>query len=286
MGERAHEPGVGLDVILTAEIPTPRNYVFRRGANPAARTIAGLRPTADLIRSPCLAFALRHPDAGTILIDTGMHADALQSLRKDFGTPMSLLFRSMRPASKPYDVQLRALGIEPSSVGAVLMTHLHVDHTSGMRLLPGAQFTCTRQEWEATRPRLAAAKGYVSHHLPAASRMRLIDLDSHGTRFGPFSRTQDLLGDGSIRLISTPGHTVGHMSVLLQLDDRRRVLIVGDAAYTLRSIDEGILPMLTDDDANSLRSMREIKAFADSEPDAILVPSHDPEAWHRLREVA
>lgn len=166
------------------------------------------------------------------------------------------------------------------------MTHLHVDHTSGMRLLPQAEFTCSRDEWAATRRRFAVGSGYVRHHLPPAPRMRLIDFETYGEPYRTFAKTIDLLGDGSIRLVSTPGHTVGHMSVLLRLAQGRRVLVVGDAAYTLRNIREQILPMLTADDQSALRSMREIRAFAEEEPEAILVPTHDPSAWHALCDVA
>jgi len=155
-----------------------------------------------------------------------------------------------------------------------------LDHTSGMRLLPKAQFACSREEWLATQRRFAAGKGYVRHHLPSESRMRLLDFDRDGEPYATFAKTIDLLGDGTVRLISTPGHTVGHMSVLLRVAGDRRVLVVGDAAYTLRNIREEILPLLTADDETSVQSLRELKAFADSEPEAILVPSHDPSAWH------
>ena len=277
---------VELDVMVTAEVPTPHWYVFRPpGGNPVGRFATGLRSGEGAVRSPCLAYAVRHPSAGTILIDTGMHPDASTDLRRDFGVPMSLLFRSMRPASDAFDEQLRALAIEPGDVERVIMTHLHVDHTSGMRLLPNAEFTCTRAEWSAARGRFAAGRGYVHHHLPPESRMRLVDFDRDGEAYGPFAKTIDLLGDGSVRLISTPGHTPGHLSVLLALAEGRQVLVVGDAAYTLRSIREQILPMLTASDEDSLRSLRELKAFAESEPEAILVPSHDPSAWQELRHV-
>ncbi len=196
---------------------------------------------------------------------------------------MSLVFANLRPAHAPFDEQLRALAIEPQSVQRVIMTHLHVDHTSGMRLLPEAEFTCSHEEWAAARRRLAVRNGYVAHHLPPESPMRLVDLDRDGEPYGPFPRTLDLLGDGSIRLIATPGHTVGHLSVLLRLTHGRQVLVLGDAAYT---IDEEILPMLTADDDASLRSMREIRAFAENEPEAIVVPTHDPSAWHELRHVS
>lgn len=79
-----------------------------------------------------------------------MHPDAISDVRRDFGTAMSLMFRGMKPAPVPFDEQLRALGVEPDSVARLVMTHLHVDHTSGMRLLPNARTTCSRAEWEAT----------------------------------------------------------------------------------------------------------------------------------------
>jgi len=280
------EPGttaVELEVILTAEVPMPAGYVFRAQGNRLNRMLAGVPLGGEVMRSQCLAYAVRHPSAGAILIDTGMHPAASNNLREDFGIPMSLLFRGLRPVDAPFDEQLRTLDIEPSAVEQVIMTHLHVDHTSGMRLLPNAEFVCTREEWRAARQRFAAAKGYVGHHLPPEPRMRLIDLDRDGEPHGAFTKTIDLLDDGSIRLVSTPGHTPGHLSVLLRLTHDRQALIVGDAAYTLRNIQEEILPMLTADDHASLCSMREIKAFAASEPEMILVPTHDPTAWHALR---
>ena len=162
------------------------------------------------------------------------------------------------------------------------MTHLHVDHTSGMRLLPDAEFLCTYEEWKAATRRSAAGRGYVAHHLPPESRMDLVDFDRDGEPHGPFGRTIDLLGDGSIRLISTPGHTPGHLSVLLDVGAGPQVLVIGDAVYALRSLREEILPLLTVDDGAYLRSLREIKAFAESAPDATLVPTHDPAAWRDI----
>jgi glyoxylase-like metal-dependent hydrolase (beta-lactamase superfamily II) len=154
-----------------------------------------------------------------------------------------------------------------------------------MRLLPNARFISTGAEWAAATGCGAAGNGYVSHHLPPRTRVELLDFGDRGERYGPFSSTIDLLGDGSIRLISTPGHTWGHMSVLLRVAGGRQVLIVGDAVYTLRGLREERLPLLTTSDETYLRSLRKIKAFSEQEPDAILVPTHDPTAWHQLRQV-
>jgi N-acyl homoserine lactone hydrolase len=278
--------GVELELMLTAEVPTPYGYVYRAEGSRVRRLVAGLRPGGKVVRSPCLAFAVHHHSAGTILIDTGMHPDARDHRMRDFGVAMGVLFKGMRTAKEPYDKQLRALEIEPERVRRVVTTHLHVDHTSGMRLLPNAEFVCSRAEWAATKGRFPNAKGYVASHLPPESRMELVDFDRDGEPYETFAKTIDLLGDGTIRLVSTPGHTVGHLSVLLAMAGGQRVLLVGDAAYTLRGIREQILPMLTADDDASLRTLVELDAFVRRDPQAILVPSHDPSAWHELRDLS
>jgi N-acyl homoserine lactone hydrolase len=285
MLDMAGVPEVELEVLVTADLPMPQGYVFRPGDGNRAKQIAGLfLGDRSTIHGHCLAFVVRHPEAGTILIDTGMHPDARRSLRRDFGLPMSVLFRGLRPAPQPFDQQLGTIGIDPAAVRQVVMTHLHVDHTSGMRLLPGAEFLCSSDEWRAARGRNAVRQGYVAHHLPPESRMRLLDVQE-GEPFGPFKKTIDLLGDSSIRLVSTPGHTKGHMAVLLRASGKP-VFVVGDAAYTVRSIDDEILPLLTLDDESYLDSMRQLKAFARSVPEALLVPSHDPSAWQQLRRAS
>ena len=274
---------VEVDVLVTARLPIPKAYVFRPPRNRLAGLAAVLAPGGETLDSRCLAYVLRHPGAGTILIDTGFHPDASKSLRRDFGSRMGLLFRGLKPAPDPYTEQLRARGVDAEDVERVVMTHLHVDHTSGMRLLPNATFVCSAREWAAAHARGAAGKGYVAHHLPDQARMELVDFDASGARHGPCTATIDLLGDGSIHLISTPGHTPGHLSLLLRVNENRCVLIVGDAVYTLRSLREELLPLLTINDELYLRSLRELKTFAELDPDATLVPSHDPTAWNALR---
>jgi glyoxylase-like metal-dependent hydrolase (beta-lactamase superfamily II) len=277
-----HIGGVEVAVIKTGTIPTPPGYVFRAEGSALARLRAGLRVGEGAVISPCLSFVVTHPTAGVVLIDTGFHPAARTQPRKEFGIPMAMLFRGPRTAPTPFDDQLRELDIDPGSVGTVIMTHLHVDHTSGMRLLANARFTISRPEWRSAQSRFSAARGYVRHHLPREHRVQLVDFERDGEPFASFFETVDFLGDGTIRLISTPGHTRGHMSVLLRARDDRSVLVAGDAAYTLRSIQEGILPMLTDDDETSLRSLRQLAAFMSENPDAIVVPTHDSDAWRQL----
>lgn len=273
--------GVAVQVMHFADLTTPYGYFYRSAGGALSRLRTGLQAGPDALTAPCLAFLIRHPE-GPVLIDTGLHTDAHANLGADFGFPMRLLFHSLRPVGRSFDRQLRDLGVAPETITQVVMTDLHVDHTSAMRLLPNAQFVCAQQEWEAAHGPRAAVKGYVSKHLPSDDRVRLIDLARDGVPHGALSHTVDLVGDGSIRLVWTPGHTPGHMSVLVSTSDQGDLLLAGDAAYSRRNVEEDILPMLTDDDGASRRSIRQLRDYMASSRQTLLVPSHDPDAWHDI----
>jgi glyoxylase-like metal-dependent hydrolase (beta-lactamase superfamily II) len=237
----------------TGTIAMPRAYTYR-GEWRRGR-----------LDSPIGAFLLEHPDEGPVLVDTGWDP------RVDVGRAMGLFFRGVRmdPADA-VPARLDALGVEREAVRTVVMTHLHVDHTCAMAAFPGATFVTTRAEWAAAHARAAVLSGYVRAHLPAESSVRFVDFAG--------GEEVDLLGDGSIRLVSTPGHSLGHLSVLVE-SERGPVFLLGDAVYTLRNLREDILPLRTADDAASRETMRRLRAYADAHPDVPLIPTHDAAAW-------
>lgn len=278
---------VTLDVLFHGELPAPHGYVYRPAGNRLTRLPRALMAKGAAVRMPCLSFVLRHPTAGLILVDTGFHPDLLSRGAADFGFPLRIMFRGVKPEPAAFDAQLRERGIAPEDVTQVVMTHLHGDHTSGMRLLPRAEFVVSAEELRAARGRGAASKGFVAGHLPGDARFRVVDVARNGEPFGPFVRTVDLLGDGSVRLLSTPGHTPGHLSLLVETTDHGTVLLVGDAAYTRRSIAERVLPLLTDDDAAAQQTLDALHDYVQDHPATTVVPTHDADAWRALapREV-
>ncbi len=124
--------------------------------------------------------------------------------------------------------QLRAREIAPESVGTIVMTHLHSDHASGIAHFPEATFVISADEWESAR-KGSQLDGYLKRQYDHAFDYRLVDFDGPGAgSFATFGRALDLFGDGSVQLVSTPGHTEGHLSVVLRLA-HREALIAGDA---------------------------------------------------------
>ena len=88
----------------------------------------------------------------------------------------------------------------------------------------------------------------------------------------------DLYGDGVLRMIFTPGHSVGHQSFLVQLPNSGAILLAIDAAYTLDHWNEKALPGFMTSAVDTVRSVGKLRALAER-TDALVVTGHDPEAW-------
>ena len=256
-------------------------YVFRPEADDLLEALGRGVPAEAKLVSPIGAFLVEHPDEGPILIDTGLHPVMATNPRRNFGALGAAAFKDLRIGTdENVPDRLRAWGHEPEAVRLVVMTHLHADHTSAMSQFPNARFVISRREWKAARGLLAGKDGYIRAHLPAESRVQFVDFTDGGPWEG-LDRTLDLLGDGSLRLVSTPGHTAGHLSVLVATEDGP-VFVLGDAVYTLRNLREDILPWRTFSDEASDASMRQIRAYARRHPEVPLIPTHDAGVWREM----
>jgi N-acyl homoserine lactone hydrolase len=269
----------------TGEIKAPAHFLARpRGPLPTVRGLGLLSRRSQWGSVPVPAFAVEHPGVGLLLVDTGLHPAIPDDPAEGLGRLGARAFDvTMRP-EWAVPAQLRGLGFEPGDVRTVVMTHLHYDHTGAASEFQQAPFVADRAEWEAARSS-GILKGYRRAHLDGPRDWRLVDfaapdVGSHAT----FGRALDLLGDGSIRLLSTPGHSRGHLSVLLRLGGGRELLITGDAAYARRSIDEDLLPVFCDDVHRYRRSLGEIRRYLERNPDIEGVCGHDAERWPAVRD--
>jgi N-acyl homoserine lactone hydrolase len=184
-------------------------------------------------------------------------------------------------ADQAVSAQLRERGIDAADVETVVITHLHADHASGISGFPESTFVLSELEWRAASSG-GALQGYLSRLFDHAFDYRTLDFDGPASdSFASFGRSLDLIGDGSVRLVFTPGHTKGHLSVVLRLKGRE-ALLTGDAVYTMRTLRDSHLPARMEDEHDFRRSLREIQLYAEQTPDALIVPGHDMEAWRSL----
>ncbi|HEX7058563.1 MAG TPA: N-acyl homoserine lactonase family protein [Solirubrobacterales bacterium] len=233
---------------------------------------------------PCPVFLIRHPSAGAILVDTGLHPSVATDGRENFGRLGARIGKPSLGAGEDAPARLRKLGLDPGEIPVVVMTHMHIDHTSAISEFPNSTFVVSETEWNAaaTGPR-PTLNGYRRPHFDFAFDYRTVDFDRGGIdSYATFGRSFDLFGDGSIRLAFTPGHSAGHMSVIAHLKERDFV-IGGDATYTAAQL-EGSAPLAPRpfDAHNYRRSLQELKLFKREFPDAIVTPGHDPEFFAGL----
>jgi glyoxylase-like metal-dependent hydrolase (beta-lactamase superfamily II) len=288
---------LALRPLLSGVMRSPPGW-FARGDGPLASLRAlgvGVR-SSELIPIPIVAFLLEHPIAGPVLVDTGFHASVAAGPSAERSRNLGSLGRvmartlEMRP-DQAIAAQLRGLGVDPEEIGLVVMTHLHFDHASALCDFPSATVLVSGPEWAAAHAPRPALHGYSPAQLDGRPRYRTIPFAAAATDgsgpfecYGPFEQTVDVFGDGSLRLAFTPGHSNGHMSVIVRLSDRE-ALLAGDAAYTLATIRSGERPWRSEDGAAFERSLLAIQEYDRENPDALIVPGHDMVAWEQLDEL-
>ncbi len=288
-----HEPlaggtpgaSVAVEPLIAGSVTWPRTMMERPGGRlETLKLLRALLSGEPAMTVPCPAYLIRHPSAGAILVDTGLHPSVATDGQENFGR---LAARFGNPALEPgsdVPAQLRSRGLDPGEIPVVVITHMHLDHTSAISEFPNSTFVVSEGEWEAAtvgpKPLL---NGYRRVHFDYAFDYRTVDFDRGGIdSYASFGRCFDLFGDGSIRLAYTPGHSAGHMSVIAHLAERDFV-IGGDAVYTEGQID-GSAPLAPRpfDAHNYRRSIQELKLFKREYPNAIVTPGHDPSFFEKL----
>jgi N-acyl homoserine lactone hydrolase len=272
--------------LLTGEMSGPQAWFLREEGHLAARKVYGLGvPKSQRLEVPVPAFLIEHPGVGLLLVDTGFHPSVAVDPKENLGRAFTTVFKDfkMHP-EQAVAAQLREQGRSAADVKLVVMTHLHGDHASGMSEFPEATFVFSSAEWEAATDG-GPLQGYVRRQFDHAFDYRTLDFDGRGAdSYSTFGRAFDLLGDGSVRLVFTPGHTLGHLSVVLRTPSRP-VLLAADAMALERTLRDKHLPGQTADEHLFKRSLREIELYARETPDALLVPGHDLEHWRQLPPV-
>ena len=268
---------VSVEPLLCGEMLAPPGF-YDLPTRAFARERALIAPRSRWFWVPIQAFLVTHPGAGAVLVDTGLHPSAAVDPKRNFGQINGRLLRIRMEHDQALEFQLAVRSLTPSDIRVVVMTHLHYDHASGISEFPDATFVVDADEWQhATHEGLL--HGYHQRQFDHAFDWRAIHFEARTVdSFASFGRSVDLFGDGSLRLLSTPGHTFGHMSVLARLRDRE-LLITADAMYSQASLTEDLRPWVAEDRHLYRRSLAEVRRYVELTPSAVVIPGHDPESW-------
>lgn len=290
-----HEPlaggtpgaAVAVEPLIAGHVEWPKAMMVSPGGRLLqAKLTRALLTGREAIAVPIPAFLIRHPSAGPILVDTGLHPSIATDSRENFGGLGARFGHPRLAPGEDVPSQLRERGLDPGEIPIVLMTHLHMDHTSAISEFPKSTFVVSETEWRfAAGGPSPLLNGYRRAHFDYAFEYRSVDFDRGGIdSYASFGRAFDLFGDGSIRLAYTPGHSPGHTSIVARLAERDFV-IGGDAVYMLGQLDGDVPGPPRPHDAHNLRrSLQELRLFRGQFPDAVITPGHDPDFYARIEQ--
>ena len=211
-----------------------RLYILNCGEG-VAGDISRWSPDVNVGKSQPFAdscYLIKHSQ-GWLLWDTGL-ADTLAAKPEGERPADPRAIHWYRP--KTLAGQLEQLGVKPSDIKYVAVSHSHPDHTGNVAMFPQSMLLVQKAEYE----------------WPAPS----------GPRFKPeqpvtqFEGDHDVFGDGSVTLIATPGHTPGHQSLLVKLPKTGAVLLSGDAVHFKDNWDQRRVPSINFNQEQTSASMQ------------------------------
>lgn len=208
-------------------------------------------------------FLIQHPK-GWVMWDAGL-SDKLVN-QKD-GVEAWIFHLSMK---KTVMAQFEEIGIHPSDVDYFAFSHIHNDHTGNANYFKSAKLILQEKEYNIAFDPNKKPSNYDDYK--GLENSEVIKLNGD----------YDLFGDGTIQFISTPGHTLGHQSLLLKLEDTGAIIISGDIAYYTENYHKKGIPTFNTNKDDSLASLEKIKELAKNE-NAQLWIQHDKVHFETLK---
>ena len=216
-------------------------------------------------------YLIRH-GGSSLMWDTGV-PEATMGDPKGWSTlPKLIVYHLDRTITS----QLAEIGLKTGDIDYVAISHTHGDHVGNVKLFPDATVLLQRAEYDwinsgpLTDPNLNQLVILARQLMGHPKNLKLIDGDL------------DVFGDGSVILISTPGHTPGSQSLMVHLANSGYIVLSGDVVHLQENFEKNIVPALNVDKAQSLASMQRVRDIMQSY-NAKLFINHDKAQADRLK---
>jgi N-acyl homoserine lactone hydrolase len=184
-----------------------------------------------------------------VLWDTGVPQTTLNDPKGWSTLPKLIVYH----LDKTITGQLAEIGLKTSDITYVAISHTHGDHIGNVVLFPNSTILMQRVEYswisspDGPNDNVNQLKALARKLLGTPKQLKILDGDT------------DVFGDGSVTLISTPGHTPGSQSLLVHLKNSGFIVLSGDVVHLEENFEKNIVPSLNTDKAASIASMDKVR---------------------------
>jgi glyoxylase-like metal-dependent hydrolase (beta-lactamase superfamily II) len=249
-------------------------FLFQFGAEPSPKSISVRGGPERIIWCPIIGIAVE-TDAGWVLLESGIGRPFLD----DHSARQAIYQSEEQPwglDGDPLVTALSQVGLSPGDFALAAVSHLHVDHAGGVRTLTeaGVPICVQGEELAFARDRAGLEHAYYRPDYEGGS--------------APV-KWRELVGDAElapgVSVLSTPGHTPGHMSYRVDMADSGTWLFAVDAADLSENLNDRVPPGWSADPADAGRADASLRRLLDEAErlEARLVPGHDQVFWTALR---
>jgi N-acyl homoserine lactone hydrolase len=184
-----------------------------------------------------------------VLWDTGVPEATLNDPKGWSTLPKLIVYH----LDKTITGQLAEIGLKADDITYVAVSHTHGDHIGNVSLFPNSTILIQRAEYtwisspDGTNDNVNQLKTLARKLLGTPKKLQSVDGDT------------DVFGDGSVTLISTPGHTPGSQSLLVHLKNAGFIILSGDVVHLEENFEKNVVPSLNTDKAASIASMDKVR---------------------------
>lgn len=275
------EPAPLQDTLPPAHAPAGMKlYQIPTGVNHRSAAFAYQGGSYFDKREFSMSATLIHHPQGDLLIDAGLGSRARAHFKSmPLYFQMTTDFDPQTPASK----QLILNGYSRDSLKAIMLTHAHWDHVSGIEDFKNTPILVSPGELEFIH-----SHNMLSALAASFKNARYQSYTFEKKTYLGFAESYDYYGDGSVVLASAPGHTPGSVIIFVNLPDGKRYAFIGDLAWQTEGIDllrekPRLQSMLGDSDRGAVRTnLKKMYAIRKKYPEIQIVPAHDARAFSSI----